>query len=41
MDHAQNLTGYPNVVFIGAAMEWLLGDEDVWLGTLSIGSKGP
>jgi hypothetical protein len=27
LDRAQN---FPEVVILGAAMEWLLGDEDVW-----------
>jgi len=24
------LQGFPKAVFIGVAMEWLLGDEDLW-----------
>jgi len=24
------LQGFPEAVFIGVVMEWLLGDEDVW-----------
>jgi hypothetical protein len=27
LNHAQN---FPDAVFLGLAMEWLLGDEDVW-----------
>jgi hypothetical protein len=27
LDHVQN---FPEAVFLGVAMEWLLGDEDVW-----------
>ena len=27
LDRAQN---FPEAVFLGSAMEWLLGDEDVW-----------
>ena len=28
LDRAQTFT---EVVFLGVAMEWLLGDEDIWL----------
>jgi hypothetical protein len=28
LDRAQM---FPQAVFLGVAMEWLLGDEDVWL----------
>jgi hypothetical protein len=27
LDRAQN---FPEAVFLGVSMEWLLGDEDVW-----------
>jgi hypothetical protein len=27
LNHAQN---FPDAVFLWLAMEWLLGDEDVW-----------
>ena len=26
----KSLQGFPEAVFIGVAMEWLLGDDDVW-----------
>jgi hypothetical protein len=35
------LQGFLEAVFPGLDMEWLLGDEDVWLPTLSIGLEGP
>jgi hypothetical protein len=31
LDRAQN---FPEAVLFGVAMEWLLGDEDVWLPVL-------
>jgi hypothetical protein len=30
----KNLQGFPEAVFIGGAMEWLLDDEDVWSAEL-------
>ena len=38
LDGAQTFT---EAVFLRVAMEWLLGDEDVWSVDLSIVSKGP
>ena len=31
---------FPQAVFVGVAMEWLLGDEDVWSPVLEYQLKG-
>jgi len=33
------LKGFLEVVFLGAAMDWLLGDKDVWLAELEFRVK--